>query len=61
MTFTYFIPAMIKLTRGEAYEQAEAVAKARQWVRLGYVGHAVTLVAWLAALMALSMTGAAGG
>jgi hypothetical protein len=61
MTFTYFIPTMIKLTRGEDFDQSEAVATARQWVRLGYIRHAATLVAWLAALMALSMTGTAGG
>lgn len=61
MTFTYFIPTMIKLTRGEAIEQSEAVVKALQWVRLGYIRHTATLVAWLAALMALSMTGTAGG
>lgn len=60
MTFTYFIPTMIQLTHGAAFEQPEAVAKARQWVRLGYIRHAATLVAWLAALMALSMTGTAG-
>lgn len=61
MTFTYFIPTMIKLLRGEAFGQSEATAKAQQWVRLGFVRHAATLVAWLAALMALSMTGKAGG
>lgn len=61
MTLTYFIPAMIKLMRGEAFEQSEAVAKALQWVRLGYIRHAATLVAWLAALKALSLLGSAGG
>jgi hypothetical protein len=61
MTFAYFIPAMITLTRGEAFKQSEAVARARQWVRLGHIRLAATLVAWLAALMALSMTGTAGG
>jgi hypothetical protein len=39
----------------EAFEQSEAVANALQWVRLSYIRHAATLVAWLAALRALSL------
>jgi hypothetical protein len=61
MTFTYFIPTMIKLMRGDAFEQSEAVAKALEWVRLGYIRHAATLAAWLAALKALSLMGNVGG
>ena len=61
MTLTYFIPTMIKLMGGEAFGQSEAVARALQWVRLGYIRHAATLVAWLAALKALSLLGNAGG
>lgn len=57
MTFLYFIPTMIKLMRDGAFEQSDAVAKARQWVSLGYIRQCATLVAWLAALMALSLTG----
>lgn len=45
---------MITLMREGALSEAAAAAKARQWVTLGYVRHAVTLIAWLAALMALS-------
>jgi hypothetical protein len=33
----------------------EAVAKATQWINLGYVRHAATLVGWLAALRAFSL------
>jgi hypothetical protein len=33
------------------------VARATQWVSLGYVRHAATLIAWLAALKALSKHG----
>ncbi len=55
MTFTYFIPTMLTLTRNGALSQSTAASKARQWVTLGYVRHATTLVAWLAALMALSL------
>ena len=61
MTLTYFIPTMIKLMGGKAFGQSEAVAMALQWVRLGYIRHAATLVAWLAALKALSLLGNAGG
>ena len=56
MTFTYFIPTMLTLMRQSAVTESAAAAKARQWVRLGYVRQAATLVAWLAALMALSLS-----
>jgi hypothetical protein len=54
MTFAYFVPTMITLMREGALSDSAAVAKARQWVALGVVRHAATLVAWLAALAALS-------
>jgi hypothetical protein len=56
MTFAYFIPTMITLMREGALSDAAAVSKARQWAALGYVRLAVTLIAWLAAMMALSLT-----
>ena len=55
MTFTYFIPTMITLMREGALSDSAAAAKARQWSTLGYVRHAATLFAWLAALVALSL------
>ena len=61
MTLTYFIPTMIKLMGHEVFGQSEAVAKALQWVRLSYIRHAATLVAWLAALRALSLTNSNAG
>lgn len=57
LTFGYFIPTMIKLMRGEVQPEAAAAAKARQWVRLGLLRHVATLVAWLAALEALTLSG----
>lgn len=60
MTFSYFIPTMIKLMQPESVAQSEATAKAQQWVRFGYIRHAATLVAWLAALKALSLMGVGG-
>jgi hypothetical protein len=61
MTFAYFIPTMIRLMRVEAFPESEAAAKALQWVRLGYVRHAATLLAWLAALRAFSLMSQHGG
>ncbi len=60
ITFTYFVPTMIRLMRGEP-GGSEAVAKALQWVRLGYFRHATTLATWLAALMAFYLMGKHGG
>jgi hypothetical protein len=43
MTFIYFIPTMIQLTRGEVFDQSGARAKAQLWVRCGVVRHAATV------------------
>jgi hypothetical protein len=43
------------LTRGDSRPESVAVTKARQWVRLGYLRHASTLIAWLAALQAFAL------
>jgi len=61
MTFAYFIPTMLKLMRNKAFQESEAVAKALQWVNLGLVRHAATLVAWFAALMAFWLMSKHGG
>jgi hypothetical protein len=55
MTFAYFIPTMLTLMRRDALSESAAAVKAGQWVTLGYVRHAATLVAWLAALKAFSL------
>lgn len=55
LTFVYFIPTMIRLTGGDIRPESAAAAKARQWVKLGYLRHAATLVAWLAALQAFAL------
>jgi hypothetical protein len=55
MTFGYFIPTMLTLMDNSTLSASETVAKATQWVNLGYVRHAATLVAWLAALRAFSL------
>src|SRR3954447_5376708 len=55
MTFTYFIPSMMTLMRERSLPPSAAAAKARQWVTLGYVRHALTLIAWLTAMRALML------
>jgi len=55
MTFSYFIPTMLTLMNRETISASESVTKARQWINLGYVRHAATLTAWLAALRAFSL------
>jgi hypothetical protein len=60
LTFGYFIPTMIRLTRGDFRPESVAVTKARQWVRLGYLRHAATLFAWLAALQAIALIHGSG-
>ena len=57
MTFSYFIPTMVKLQYTEALPQSEAVATALQWAQVNYLRHALILIAWLAALMAFSLSG----
>ena len=54
MTFAYFVPTMITLMREGALSDGAAVASARRWAALSVFRHAATLVAWLAALKALS-------
>src|SRR5215467_10943841 len=49
MTFGYFIPTMLTLMNSQNMSASEAVAKATQWINLGYVRQAATLTAWLAA------------
>ena len=55
MTFGYFIPTMIGLMRNADGDDPAAIATARQWVRLGAVRHAATLIAWLAAMRAFAL------
>ncbi len=51
LTFSYFIPTMVRLMR--APDSSQAVASARRWWRVNYMRHALVLVAWLASLRAL--------
>ena len=58
LTFAYFIPTMIRLMN--AADSPAAAAAAARWVGMNYVRHAITLVAWLAALNAFSLWYGAG-
>jgi hypothetical protein len=42
MTFTYFVPTMIKLMRGDVFTESEAATKALQWVRMGTFARPLT-------------------
>ena len=54
MTFGYFVPTMLALTRSELPHD-RAVATALSWVNRGYARQWAILAAWLAALKALSL------
>jgi hypothetical protein len=55
MTFAYFVPTMIALTRDDT-QNAMQTARASRWVNLGSIRLTATLVAWIAALVALVNT-----
>ena len=52
LTFSYFIPTMIRLMG--AADSPESVAVATRWASLNYVRHALVLGGWLAALKAFA-------
>jgi hypothetical protein len=56
-TFSYFIPTALRLMRAEALPSAKVEAMASQWIALNHVRAALALIAWLAALRALSLPG----
>lgn len=55
MTFGYFIPTLLRLMRPDVYSDSQAVAKAQQWLHLGYARHAAALIALLATLKAFAV------
>jgi hypothetical protein len=55
LTFSYFVPTMLKLMREEGLAESQATALALQWANLNYVRLAIVLAAWLAALKAFSL------
>jgi hypothetical protein len=61
MTFSYFIPTMLKLQRGQISSESKVKAMASQWVKLNYVRVTLSLGAWIAALKAFSLPFESGG
>ena len=53
LTFSYFIPTLIRLMN--APDSPAAAATATRWLGMNYVRHAITLFGWLAALRAFSL------
>jgi hypothetical protein len=53
LTFSYFIPTMVRLMR--APDSSESVAVATRWWNLNYLRHAIVLTAWLASLKAFAV------
>jgi hypothetical protein len=60
-TFGYFIPTMIKLMTEGVYADAEAAAKAAQWVKLGWVRHAANAASLIAIMKAFALWYARAG
>jgi len=56
-TFTFFIPAAIKLMKAEKLSSIEASRLAATWIRMNYFRNALTLIGWLLALKVLSLAG----
>jgi hypothetical protein len=56
-TFVYFIPTAIRLMRADAEPSADLEAVALRWMMLNHVRAVLTLVGWIAALRALSLSG----
>ena len=55
-TFIFFIPTVIKLQHPEKLPPAKVSGLISWWLRMNYVRISLVLLAWLAALMALSLT-----
>jgi hypothetical protein len=51
---------MLSLMNNLTMSDSQAVAKATEWVNVGFVRHAATLAAWLLALKAFSILGRLG-
>jgi hypothetical protein len=55
-TFVYFIPTAIRLMRADTEPSADLGATALRWMTLNHVRAVLTLVGWIAALKALSLS-----
>jgi hypothetical protein len=55
LTFAYFIPTMVRLTRPTP--PPDATKKAARWAAVNYLRHAMVLAAWLLAMNAFRVVG----
>jgi hypothetical protein len=58
MTFSYFIPTLLRLMRDER-GSGDAMRRARRWAATGAARHALAWIAWLSALRAFTLLVAA--
>jgi hypothetical protein len=56
VTFSYFIPTMVRLMGTEGLADADVKAVLSQWLLLNHGRHVLTLAGWLAALRAFSLS-----
>jgi hypothetical protein len=54
-TFSFFIPTAIKLQKADTLPSSSIHGLVSLWVRLNYVRNLLTVIAWAAALRALSL------
>lgn len=54
VTFTYFVPVLLRLLRAGEMPATEVAGMVRWWVRLNWLRAVVLMAAWLAALKAFS-------
>jgi len=55
-TFSYFIPTMVRLMGTDGLTDDDVTAALSQWLLINHGRHLLTLVGWLAALRALSLS-----
>ena len=54
-TFSFFIPTAVKLQRADSLPSIRVTNLVSLWIRLNYIRNILTLIAWAAALRALSL------
>ncbi|MFD2569951.1 DUF1772 domain-containing protein [Spirosoma soli] len=54
-TFSFFIPTALKLQKADQLSSAQVTRSVSLWIVLNYVRNALTLIAWILALRALSL------
>ncbi len=54
-TFSFFIPIAIKLMRADTLPASKVSSLVLLWTRMNYIRNLLTIIAWLAALKALTL------